>query len=204
MPSRFTKYSLTRECYCSTALWLLVFSATKKSITSAKLSCFLYSISKRNNLLLYHFFFSSRRRHTRYWRDWSSDVCSSDLARAGPAAPSAEAAAPAGKAVYLATSTSDVSAERDRIRRELQQRGYQVLPDRELPLFAPEFVAELRENLARAALSVHLVGASYGLIPEGEEERSVVRLQHELAAERGAAEASFTRLVWVPSGVEPT
>src|SRR5258707_1080296 len=24
------------------------------------------------------FFFSSRRRHTRYWRDWSSDVCSSD------------------------------------------------------------------------------------------------------------------------------
>src|SRR3712207_9357913 len=26
-------------------------------------------------------FFSSRRRHTRYWRDWSSDVCSSDLSR---------------------------------------------------------------------------------------------------------------------------
>src|SRR5258707_40343 len=25
------------------------------------------------------YFFSSRRRHTRYWRDWSSDVCSSDL-----------------------------------------------------------------------------------------------------------------------------
>src|SRR3712207_4414959 len=24
-------------------------------------------------------FFSSRRRHTRYWSDWSSDVCSSDL-----------------------------------------------------------------------------------------------------------------------------
>src|SRR3712207_1514252 len=30
------------------------------------------------NVALY-FFFSSRRRHTRYWRDWSSDVCSSDL-----------------------------------------------------------------------------------------------------------------------------
>src|SRR5690606_20067854 len=27
------------------------------------------------------FFFSSRRRHTRFSRDWSSDVCSSDLAR---------------------------------------------------------------------------------------------------------------------------
>src|SRR6266508_3248268 len=27
------------------------------------------------------FFFSSRRRHTRWPRDWSSDVCSSDLTR---------------------------------------------------------------------------------------------------------------------------
>src|SRR5690606_40317548 len=27
----------------------------------------------------YVFFFSSRRRHTRFSRDWSSDVCSSDL-----------------------------------------------------------------------------------------------------------------------------
>src|SRR5690606_39127821 len=29
--------------------------------------------------LLFFFFFSSRRRHTRFSRDWSSDVCSSDL-----------------------------------------------------------------------------------------------------------------------------
>src|SRR3712207_6971539 len=32
-----------------------------------------------NTLQVVCFFFSSRRRHTRYWRDWSSDVCSSDL-----------------------------------------------------------------------------------------------------------------------------
>src|SRR5947209_10962402 len=35
------------------------------------------------SLLRLIFFFSSRRRHTRYWRDWSSDVCSSDLIRYG-------------------------------------------------------------------------------------------------------------------------
>src|SRR5207249_9617164 len=29
--------------------------------------------------LFFFFFFSSRRRHTRSKRDWSSDVCSSDL-----------------------------------------------------------------------------------------------------------------------------
>src|SRR5690606_23088905 len=33
--------------------------------------------SQRDSLCV--FFFSSRRRHTRFSRDWSSDVCSSDL-----------------------------------------------------------------------------------------------------------------------------
>src|SRR5215217_6079723 len=37
------------------------------------------STSIQKSFLLLFFFFSSRRRHTRYWRDWSSDVCSSDL-----------------------------------------------------------------------------------------------------------------------------
>src|SRR6267378_5287377 len=31
--------------------------------------------------MFFFFFFSSRRRHTRSLRDWSSDVCSSDLTR---------------------------------------------------------------------------------------------------------------------------
>src|SRR3712207_6208671 len=36
-------------------------------------------VYKPSSICYYVFFFSSRRRHTRYWRDWSSDVCSSDL-----------------------------------------------------------------------------------------------------------------------------
>src|SRR5207253_4435140 len=32
--------------------------------------------------IFFFFFFSSRRRHTRWPRDWSSDVCSSDLSSA--------------------------------------------------------------------------------------------------------------------------
>src|SRR3712207_7788859 len=38
------------------------------------------------------FFFSSKRRHTRYWRDWSSDVCSSDLELTVSSMPSASSA----------------------------------------------------------------------------------------------------------------
>src|SRR2546422_5111999 len=44
----------------------------------------LYSFDFARMLLsLLFFFFSSRRRHTRCSRDWSSDVCSSDLTARG-------------------------------------------------------------------------------------------------------------------------
>src|SRR5439155_11405559 len=43
-----------------------------------KYDAVLRQTSTRVALLLF-FFFSSRRRHTRWPRDWSSDVCSSDL-----------------------------------------------------------------------------------------------------------------------------
>src|SRR3712207_9490903 len=39
---------------------------------------------------MFFFFFSSRRRHRRYWRDWSSDVCSSDLGSIRKASPAGE------------------------------------------------------------------------------------------------------------------
>src|SRR5207247_8283870 len=39
-----------------------------------------YSTTTSRYIFFFFFFFSSRRRHTRSTRDWSSDVCSSDLA----------------------------------------------------------------------------------------------------------------------------
>src|SRR6266496_5454689 len=44
-------------------------------------------------VVLFFFFFSSRRRHTSSLRDWSSDVCSSDLAATSPRARPGRAAA---------------------------------------------------------------------------------------------------------------
>ena len=109
------------------------------------------------------------------------------------------AAAP-GVTVYLAETTLDLNVERDRIRRELQQRGYRVLPDKPLPLNATEFRAAVREDLQRSHLSVHPVGANYGIIPEAADS-SVVCLQNELAAER-SHDPSFTRIIWMPPGLE--
>src|SRR6266511_721609 len=38
-----------------------------------------YFFETQSKVYSFFFFFSSRRRHTRFSRDWSSDVCSSDL-----------------------------------------------------------------------------------------------------------------------------
>src|SRR5690349_23262007 len=54
------------------------------------------------SLQFFFFFFSSRRRHTRSLRDWSSDVCSSDLGRLV-----ADALAHAGVAVGVVARSAD-------------------------------------------------------------------------------------------------
>src|SRR5437868_14608477 len=48
----------------------------------------------------FFFFFSSRRRHTRSKRDWSSDVCSSDLMEHDRRAGCRSGSSPAGRAPW--------------------------------------------------------------------------------------------------------
>jgi hypothetical protein len=102
--------------------------------------------------------------------------------------------------IYLAVTTADLLDERDTVRRELQQHGYNVLPARPLPLTGIEVDKAVREDLARCSMSVHLVGKTYSLTPEGGV-TSVVELQNEWAIER-AEQGEFTRLVWIPPGLQ--
>jgi hypothetical protein len=104
--------------------------------------------------------------------------------------------------IYLAETTSDLSEDRDKVKRELQQYGHLVLPDKALPLKGPSLQEAVRDYLKNSRLSVHLIGENYGVIPEMETERSIVRLQQELAVERGD-NAEFSRLIWMPPGLEP-
>jgi hypothetical protein len=101
-----------------------------------------------------------------------------------------------GRTVYLAETSFDMRDARDVVRRELLGHGHLVLPDRPLPLVGPECEQAVREELARASLSIHLIGRNYGLIPEGARE-SLVVIQNELAIERGQ-QGPFSRLVWLP------
>jgi hypothetical protein len=101
--------------------------------------------------------------------------------------------------IYLAETTLDLSVERDKIKRELQSHGYRVVPEQPLPLEAVNFEKVVRENLRDSLLSIHLVGANYGVVPEATE-RSIICLQNELAAER-SRDANFSRIIWMPPGL---
>jgi hypothetical protein len=107
---------------------------------------------------------------------------------------------PAGETVYLAETSSDLSPQRDNIKRELQERGHVVIPDRPLPLNGPELEDSVRHYLETSKLSIHLIGSNYGVIPEAAD-RSVVCLQNDLAAERCKGNG-FARLIWLPEGLE--
>src|SRR5207253_5464926 len=74
------------------------------------------------------FFFSSRRRHTRWPRDWSSDVCSSDLSPAISRS-AASGAATTGVPLAIASTTGnpkpsyrDGRSEERRVGKECRSR----------------------------------------------------------------------------------
>ena len=120
--------------------------------------------------------------------------------RPSPGVLSSLAAGVSPPVVYLATTTSDLGDERDSLQRDLQQHGYRVLPDQAIPLVAGEAEALIRENLAHSRMSIHLVGKSYGVVPEGGL-HSLLEIQHQLASER-SRQGGLCRLVWIPRSLE--
>ena len=108
---------------------------------------------------------------------------------------------PDGKTIYLAETTSDLNEDRDRIRRELQLNGHQVLPDKPLSL-DHRLRDEVNNHLAASHLAVHLIGKKYGIIPEAEA-ASVIELQRELASAHLGA-PGFSQIIWMPQGLSST
>jgi serine/threonine protein kinase len=109
---------------------------------------------------------------------------------------------PSKGVIYLAHTSHDLKEEHDVLRRDLQRHGYQILPAQPLPLVESELREFVRAGLARARMSIHLVGQNYGIVPEGATD-SMVALQNSLAMER-AAHGGFNRLVWIPEGLQTT
>jgi len=125
----------------------------------------------------------------------SGDAMSSTDAGAGEIAPAGADRPP----VFLAEVSRDRRAAREMIEAALKMHGYRVLPDRPLPLDEESLVAAVNACLAECALSIHLIGSGYGMVPDGPGNRSIVVLQNDLATAH-SRKRGLDRLIWLAAG----
>src|SRR5207253_3457223 len=112
---------------------------------------------------IYHFFFfSSRRRHTRWPRDWSSDVCSSDLTELLDAASEIE-----GRIKQLRVQVEETTSDYDK--EKLQERLAKLVGGVAVIKVGAATETELKEKKARVEDAMHATRAAVeeGIVPGG-------------------------------------
>jgi TIR domain-containing protein len=109
----------------------------------------------------------------------------------------ATAAAPVAAAatVFLAWTTGELSEEREKLRRELEARGYRVVPADAPPLETTAVRERVLDALSGAGVAIHLIGSHYGFIPEGDV-RSIVELQSDDELYQASGSAAV-RIFWL-------
>ena len=104
------------------------------------------------------------------------------------------------KSIYLAETGHDIAVQRNIIKRELLRHGYIVLPQHTLPQNFTDLEKSVKKDLEECSFSIHLIGSSYGEIPEGSD-RSVIDIQNQLSAEQSHRKKEnkeeFNRLIWI-------
>jgi len=108
------------------------------------------------------------------------------------------------RTIYLAETGHDLTVQRNIIKRDLQRHGYKVLPDHNLPQDIASLKPQLKKDIESCDLSIHLIGSSYGEIPEGSDQ-SVVDIQNQIATERSLEtkdKATFSRLIWISPNLQ--
>ena len=103
--------------------------------------------------------------------------------------------------IYLAPVTSDLHSAREKMARELKDRGYRVLPEQALPQEVEALKRLVSEDLKRSDVSIHLIGRRYGVIPE-EAQQSVVEIQNQLSALEKKGRPGLQRFIWMERGME--
>ena len=109
------------------------------------------------------------------------------------------------KTIYLAETGHDLAIQRNIIKRELVRHGYIVLPNHTLPTRADEIERAVKKDLEECSMSIHLIGNSYGQIPEGGD-RSIVDMENKLAGEcahdKKLNRQDFSRLIWISQNLK--
>jgi hypothetical protein len=105
--------------------------------------------------------------------------------------------------VYLAETGADLMLHRLVIKRELQRLNYRIMPERSFPEDTELLKAQIKEDLAKTDLLIHMVGQFDS--NESDEKETIAEIQSNIANELSEKEdCNFTRLTWIPPGLEIT
>ncbi len=105
--------------------------------------------------------------------------------------------------IYLADTSSDMQECRMEIERELSQRRYNIIPNKQLSTLHSETRNRAKECLERSFLSIHIVGKEYEPLQQYEDNQSIIELQFDEAIKM-CSKNELKTLVWMPTGLEPS
>jgi TIR domain len=96
--------------------------------------------------------------------------------------------------VFIACANSELQLERERLRSDLQQRGYLVVPEHEYLWNADDHRDRITRDLEESLLCIHLVACTASIEPAA---ASHARLQLQLAYEAMKRKAKHAPMVWI-------
>ena len=158
-----------------------------------------FEFFERNEATDHYQEFSEERKDELYWGRFEDLALG--ISKVLHLLRSDQAPRPTGKRIFIAETTSDVTEQRNIIKRELEARDHDVHPQDPLPLQTNALRQSIESNLENAALSIHIIGGHEGIIPEGESQ-SIIAIQQELAFASYKAK-NLPCLIWVPPEVVP-
>ena len=94
--------------------------------------------------------------------------------------------------IYLAETTYDSKEQREEIKRWLEDHNFAVLPNHNLSLVAREYNEQISQIMTKCEFSVHILGPSFGIVPEG-----TTSSKNILQINQAIAQPDINSIIWV-------
>ena len=98
--------------------------------------------------------------------------------------------------VYLAETTYDSKEQREEIKRWLEDHNFAVLPNHNLSLVAREYNEQISQIMTKCEFSVHILGPSFGIVPEG-----TTSSKNILQINQAIAQPDINSIIWVGNNI---